>query len=648
MKANCLLNCFSLWPALLLTGTLLPLGLARAQGPTSLPASAAAPLPIPRNLQPAYDAGTRALDGQPGPKYWQNTAAYTIAVAFDPATRRVSGTVEIDYQNNSPDSLRALVFKLYPNLYQKGAPRDRRFAPTDVGDGVTLDRLSIGGAAVNLTKLRPDNTNLVVPAPRAIGSKTTVRVSLAYSYVLNQGSHQRTGEVAPGAAFIAYFFPRIAVYDDVAGWNRTPYTGGPEFYHDFCTFDVAVTVPRNVVVWATGDLTNADAVLTKKVVKRLREAETKDGYVTVASADECRNGEVTAPSATNTWRFRATDVTDFVFATSDHYTWQATSLIVDPATGRRTRVDAAYDPKHKDFEEVIRFARRTVEAMSYTFPKWPYPYAHETVFDGLDQMEYPMMVNDNPEENRDDAITLTDHEIFHTMFPFYMGINETQYGWMDEGWATIGEWLISPLIEPKLTDDYGIQPYTRLAGAEFDLPVMTLTTQLGTGPAVGLNSYFKPAFAYLYLKDMLGEEGFTKALHHYIRTWHGKHPLPLDFFTAMNAGAGQNLNWYWRRWFYEGGVPDLAIATVTLGVGGQDGTVRVEAHGAKPVPIDLTITYADGGTRTVHRTAAVWADGATAVDVPIPTRMLGIKSIKLGSFYTPDVNAKDNVWEAGR
>ncbi|MGD4459225.1 hypothetical protein QT695_22470, partial [Xanthomonas citri pv. citri] len=128
--------------------------------------------------------------------------------------------------------------------------------------------------------------------------------------------------------------------------------------------------------------------------------------------------DATAPNAYNTWHFDARDVTDFAFATADQYVWESTSLVVDRATKRRTRVDAVYNAKHDDFEEVALFGRKTVEAMSYTFPKWPYPYSHETVFDGLDQMEYPMMVNDNPTHTREEGITLTDHEIFHTMFPF--------------------------------------------------------------------------------------------------------------------------------------------------------------------------------------------------------------------------------------
>ena len=607
----------------------------------SLPALAQRPLPLPRNFQPLFEKGTRAETGLPGPRYWQNTADYDLAVNFDPATRRVSGTVDIKYINNSPDSLRQIWFKLYPNLYQKGAPRSRAIAPEDVSEGVKIFSLNINGETFDVSKLAPDATNLPVPLRRALKAHQIATVRATYAYTLNKGSHQRTGEIEPGAAFVAYFFPRIAVYDDLDGWNRVPYTGDQEFYNDFCNFRAAVTVPKNFVVWATGDLTNADQVLTPKYVQRLREAGQKDAVVAIISAEDAKRRDITTPNAQNTWRFEAKNVTDFVFATADHYVWQSTSLVVDPATQRRTRVDAVYNPKHKDYEEVIDFSRKTVEAMSYNFPKWPFPYAHETVFDGLDQMEYPMMVNDNPTETRDDAITLTDHEIFHTMFPFYLGINETKYGWMDEGWATIGEWLISGIIDPKLDDDYGIARYAQYAATENDLPITTLSTQQ-TGLPFFLNSYPKPGLGYLYVKDMLGDKLFTQALHTYITNWNGKHPLPYDFFNSMNAGANRNLNWFWQRWFFDGGYPDLAIARVTKSAAGYD--IQVQAKGTKPVPVDLTITLADNTTQKIHRSIAVWETGANSVSISLPTKQL-VKRITLGSTLVPDSYPKDNVWE---
>ena len=560
---------------------------------------------------------------------------------FDPGTRRVSGTVDIRYVNNSPDSLRQIWFKLYPNLYQKGAPRSKAFAPEDVGEGVKIFNLSINGETFDVSKLAPDATNLPVPLHRALKAHQVATVRVAYAYTLNKGSHQRTGEIEPGADFVAYFFPRIAVYDDLDGWNRVPYTGDQEFYNDFVNFKAAVTVPKNFVVWATGDLTNAAEVLAPKYAQRLREAGQQDAVVSIIGEDDAKRRDITAQTDQNTWRFEAKNVTDFVFATADHYVWQSTSLVVDPATSRRTRVDAVYNPTHADYREVINFSRKTVEAMSYTFPRWPFPYAHETVFDGLDQMEYPMMVNDNPTATREDAITLTDHEIFHTMFPFYMGINETKYGWMDEGWATIGEWLISGIIDPKLDDDYGIARYAQYAATESDLPITTLSTQQ-TGMSFFLNSYPKPGLGYLYIKDMLGDKLFTQALHTYITNWNGKHPLPYDFFNSMNAGANRNLNWFWQRWFFDSGYPDLAIARVTKSTAGYD--VQVQAKGTKPVPVDLTITFADNTTQKIHRTIAVWETGANSVTVPVPTKQ-PVKRVTLGSTLVPDSYPKDNVWE---
>ena len=606
-----------------------------------LTARAQPTLPVPRNLRATYVKGTRAESGLPGPNYWQNTADYDLSVSFDPTTRRVAGTVVIHYQNNSPDSLRQLWFKLYPNIYQKGAPRNRAFAPEDVNEGMNISALTINGDGFDVRKLAPEATNLTVPLRRAIGAHRAATVQVSYSYILNKDSHHRTGEVEPGAAFVAYFFPRIAVYDDIDGWNRTPYTGDQEFYNDFCNFTAAVTVPKDFVVWATGDLKNTAQVLTPKYTQRLQDAERQDAVADIINAADAKRRDVTAPNTTNTWRFEARNVTDFVFATSDHYVWQSTSLVVDPATQRRTRVDAVYNPKHKDFEEVIDFSRKTVEAMSYTFPKWPFPYAHETVFDGLDQMEYPMMVNDNPTATREDAITLTDHEIFHTMFPFYLGINETKYGWMDEGWATIGEWLISSLIDPKLDDDYGVARYAQHADTENDAPIVTLSTQLN-GLPVFLNSYPKPGMGYLYVKDLLGDELFTKALHTYIRQWNGKHPMPYDFFNSMNGGAGRNLNWFWQRWFFDGGYPDLAIAGVTKTGPGYD--IVVQARGSKPVPVDLAITFANNSTQKLHRTIGVWETGATSVTIPVPTKQ-ALKRVTLGSTLVPDSFPADNVWE---
>jgi hypothetical protein len=601
-------------------------------------AFAQATLPVPVNLQETYTKGTRTLNGAPGKNYWQNKADYLVKVNFDPKSRNLEGTVAIDYINNSPDTLKEIEFKLYPNLFKKGSVRNMAVSDTDITDGVKIERLSINQQNQDEKQWAIVGTNMTVKTlPVAPGQK--IHFDLAYTYTLNKGSHIRTGQVDSGAFFVAYFFPRIAVYDDIDGWNENHYRGTEEFYNDFCHFNAEITVPPDYEVWATGNLKNPDQVYNDKIAKRLTDAGFSDKVTDIITPADLKAGGITK---SNTWKFEADSVTDMVFATSNHYLWKASSLIVDPKTGRRTRVDAVFNPNHKGYFEVINYARKTVEAMSYKFVKWPYPYPHETVFDGLDQMEYPMMVNDAPYEKTDDDIELTDHEIYHTMFPFYMGINETKYGWMDEGWATLGEWTISPMIDPKIVDLYAIAAYEGDAGKEDDLPVMTLTMQLSTASAYLTNCYPKPALGYLYVKDMLGDELFTKAMHYYIAQWHGKHPMPFDFFNCINTGSGINLNWFWKSWFFDRGAPDLAITKVSALK--KQYTVIVTNIGTKPVPIDLTLSYRDGTTKLIHQSIAAWKNGNKTYTLNF-TSAKKVQSIVLGTGYDVDVNKSDNVWE---
>jgi hypothetical protein len=596
------------------------------------------PLPVPLNIEQAIRKGSRTADGLPGKNYWQNGADYTIRVRFNSDTRLVSGTEYIVYTNHSPDTLKQLLFKLYPNVYQKGAIRSFPIKPADLSDGVSVTNLMINQTSHPVDK-QPAGTNWRVPfSPILPGD--SVRVSLDFSYTLNMGSHNRTGAIDSSAFFIAYFFPRIAVYDDIDGWNNYPYIGSEEFYNDFCHFNVEITVPGDYMVWATGDLKNKREVLSPKYIDRLAASETSNGLVKIIDSADLAAKDIPNKNALNTWKFEAGNVTDFVFALSNHYLWYATSVEVDKTSKRRTRVDVAFNPAHKDYFDVIHYARKTVDGMSYQFPKWPFPYPHETVIDGLDQMEYPMMVNDNPLKDHEEEIELTDHEIFHTMFPFYMGINETKYAFMDEGWATIGEWILSPLIDTSIRDNYGMEAYNRTGGKESDLPITNLSTQV-TGDAYYLNSYPKPALGYLYVKDMLGDAAFLGGLHQYIRQWNGKHPMPLDFFYSMNTGSGKNLNWFWKRWFYDGGYPDLAIASVKNT--GNEWQVTVENIGTKPLPVELTIFFQDGSTQKIHRDISCWEKENKTVLLTFNASKK-VTRISLGGLYVPDVNKKDNEW----
>ena len=603
----------------------------------SLCSAAQVKLPVDAVFQKAYSKHTRDTSGRPSPNYWQNKSEYSIKVNFDPQTRLLIGHVDVTYTNNSPDTLRQVWFKLYPNLYKKGTPRKSKIAEADLGAGVSIRRISADRKTISEFKI--DGTNMMVDVP-PIFPQGKMTFSIDYNYTLNKGSHIRTGQVDDGSYFIAYFFPRIAVYDDVDGWNKYPYIGAEEFYNDFDNFKTEITVPKNFSVWATGDLVNPKEVYRPQIVGKLKLAEQVDSVVNVITDNELKNHLVTIQKDANIFKFEAKNVTDFAFALSDHYLWKSTSVAVDSVTKRRTRVDAAFNPKHKDYFKVVDFARKTVHAMSYVFPKWPFPYQHETIFDGLDQMEYPMMVNDNPVENRTDAITLTDHEIFHTMFPFYMGINETKYGWMDEGWATIGEWTISPMIDSTIVDEYGIDATASSSGTKNDTPIMTLTSDLA-GSGSFTNSYPKPGLGYLYVKDYLGEAKFNVALHNYITNWQGKHPMPYDFFYSMNTGAGENLNWFWKSWFFDDGVTDMAIAGVEKTVDGY--AITVDNKSLKPMPVDLALEFENGEKGKLHLSIGVWKGDITQTTTVIFTTKK-LKKVILGSTYVPDKNKGDNIF----
>jgi hypothetical protein len=305
-------------------------------------------LPVPANHKKAYSKGMRTADGRPGKNYWQNAGAYDIDINFNPSTRLIKGTETIVYTNNSPDTLGKIVFRLYPNLYKKGAQRLMSIDQADLTDGMKVEKIILNNEILGEERLRVDGTVMTVRNTQVLPGQS-VTFTITFNYQLNKGSHIRTGEVTDGAYFIAYFFPRIAVYDDTDGWNTLPYLGTQEFYNDFCNFKLAVTVPVNYMVWATGDLKNCSEVFTEKYCSRIKAAETGDGIVNVIDTNDLKAGNITTPNASNTWRYQADNVTDMAIGISNHYIWQSSSLVVDKKTGRRTRVDAVFNPVHKDY-----------------------------------------------------------------------------------------------------------------------------------------------------------------------------------------------------------------------------------------------------------------------------------------------------------
>jgi len=608
---------------------------------------------IPRDIVKAYEKGTRSYDGKPGNNYWINHADYKIQAEVFPKDRIVKGTEQITYYNESPDTLRQLSFRLYQDIMKKGNSRDERISPNDETDGVKIDTIIVNGKGIELRsneKFRGSTfrtaTNLYLRnLPQVIAPKKSLSIVVAWSVVIPKETRIRMGAYNDSTLYVAYWYPQVAVYDDVEGWDRVDYGGSVEFYNDFNNFDLEITVPKNYLVWGTGVYKNLKDVVKPEIYERYKEALESDGVIRIVNDEDLKKG-ATLGGEKVVWKLKAEHVPDVSFATSSGYIWDGISAVVD-ANGRRVLTDAVYQSKIKAFEDVAAFAKQTVETLSTKLPGVPFPYPKITIFNGEQSygggMEIPMMCNNGAYPNKAGQAGVTMHEIAHTYFPFYMGINERKYAWMDEGWATFftSEQLQNLMPEAdELTGN--IIGIGRMMGVEGDLPAITPSVIARGGQLLGFTSYTKASIAYHLLKDALGDELFKKCLQEYINRWNGKHPLPWDFFFTFNDVAKENLSWFWNPWFFDRGYPDIAVKNVKVKSGNAE--IIVEKIGNVPVPIDLKITFRDSTTENVYRNTASWKTGNKEVKINFKTKK-EIQKVELNTKTVPDANDKNNVFE---
>jgi len=371
---------------------------------------------MPRAVQHAYHKGTRSPDGKPGGAYWQNRGRYNIAITALPPDRTIRGSEQITYANNSPDTLRNLVVRLFLNIHKPGAPRGFGATEDYLTSGVHIDSLAVNGTPtpweVNERRYTTQSLKLATP----LLPHDSVHLSFKWHYDISKRSG-REGMIDSTTWFLAYFYPRVAVYDDYNGWDTMDFTDVQEFYSDFNDYDVSITVPANYVVWGTGTLLNAADVLQPTYLQRLTQSMSADQTINVATSAEMAAKAVTTQSPMNTWRFRAVDIPDMTFNLSDHYVWDAASVVVDESTHRRASVQAAYKDSAADFHHMVQFGRHSLDWLSRNWPGVPYPYEKTTVVQGFAGMEYPMMVNDESYADTVFSRFVVEHEIAHTFFP---------------------------------------------------------------------------------------------------------------------------------------------------------------------------------------------------------------------------------------
>ncbi len=435
------------------------------------------------------------------------------------------------------------------------------------------------GAICNVDSLaeRWSTTTLVrvrLGTPIAAGGTGTLEVSWAFKVpVIPEGQRgDRMGAWGNRLFQQAQWYPRVANYDDLRGWDRDPYLGSSEFYNNFGTFDVRIDVPAGWLVGATGQLVNAGEVLTPPVLERLGRVTESDSQIVIVGPGRARAGTSTVAGSRLVWHFIADSVADFAWAASNEYVWDATRATI-PGRGP-IPIYLLYLPESSGYKQTGAMARHALEFYSTLW--MPYAWPVFTQVDGPEGgMEYPMLTMSGP------GFGVTDHEIGHQWWPMMVGVNETWYGWMDEGFNSYMNILSGAAFQMKPASLDGVgQRYGNFSGNEVETNMMTDANY--DGPLYGFTTYMKAPMMLSMLGAIVGDSNVTRAMANYAKTWRFKHPSPWDFMFAMNREFQMDLGWFWYYWLFTTESSDGSIASVTNS-GGKT-YVTVKQDGEMPSP----------------------------------------------------------------
>ena len=587
----------------------------------------------------------RSGSGAPGPDYWQQRADYTIAATLDTTQRRVSGSVTIRYTNNSPDTLRFVWLQLDQNLYRSGSkgsavfPADSRWGVRGFEGGYDLSAVEVNGRSASVhvddTMGRIDLDQAIAPK----GGKATITMNFAFK-VPDHGS-DRMGR--DGTLYeVAQWYPRMAVYDDIRGWNTDPYIGQGEFYLEYGDIDFAVTAPAGYTIAASGVLLNPTDVLDASQRERLARAAHSAAVVPIVTAGEAR---AVATTGTKTWRFRAQNVRDVAWAGAPDFRWDA----VD-ADGVLAQSYYQAAKAGKAWEQGAEQTAWTIRNYSGLFFKYPYPQA-TSVAGPVGGMEYPMFVMvhyGNPLDDPKSIFGTVNHEHGHEWFPMIVGSNERRYAWQDEGFNTYINAFANERRYPGTTTYAGlVANWKQVVDNGLDAPLMTPPDHID-GRALGAIGYRKPGAVLLALRDnVVGRESFDRAFREYIRRWAFKHPSPGDFFRTVENVSGQDLGWYWRSFFYGTDLLDIGIDNLTMRQqeGQNYAVIALHRNSSVPFPVRMRLRFADNSTQDVSLPVDIWArSNRYEAVIAVKAAVTGARLWPDG--VVPDWNAANDVWGA--
>jgi hypothetical protein len=587
---------------------------------------------------------------------------YDIDARLDPASGLLSGAETITFHNRSPMDLPVLALFLHQNLHSEGVARAR---PAEITGGIQLQRVKAQGedlfpAQTLMTAgYAVDGGVMFVRPPTTVPAGESVELEIEWSFTVPQTAG-RMGHSNREMYLLAYWFPKIGVFDDLRGWDAEPYKGA-EFYEGYGDYRVSLTVPNSWTVMATGDLQNAEEVLTAQTRERMAAALQADTMVQIATREDRDNGMVTQTSETGalTYRFEAENVRDFTWTTSSVQLWTGTSSLVPDRDGDGVDDRVAIHSFWREYRaplwsEQALYAKHSIEFESrYTGLSYPWP--HMTSVEGDDiiggGMEFPMFTLMGSYEGRGafNLYSVTAHELAHNWVPMIVGANEKRHAWIDEGATSFLENQTEPDYWPDIEnqDSADFEAYLQLARAEMEESMMTHHDYYEPGPAGGVASYSKPASLMVTLRNLLGEDVFMEAYQSFIRDWAFKHPSPWDFFNTFERVSGQDLDWFWNSWYYETWALDQAVESVRTD--GDETVVTIADRGFVPMPANVRITTREG--RVLEREVPVthWLSGELSAEIRIPASAGEVARVEIDpDWQFPDKDRSNNVWERGQ
>jgi hypothetical protein len=632
---------------------------APAAGPAAAATTAAretSAIPAGLRIQPseaftsALGRGTRTANGKPGPRYWQQYARYRLEAELQPTTKRLTGRGSVTYFNRSPDTLPEIYIQVYNNLFEPDAKRNQQ---TPKLGGVEFERVAVAGRAMSAVAKQGepgysiDGTVMQIRLPSPLLPGDSLSMDFAWQFRVPSETAPRGGQDSE-VWYISYWYPQLAVYDDINGWQTDQYLGQAEFYMGYADYDVTLTLPTGWLVGATGTLRNPTEVLSSRVLARLDSARGSQTVVRVVTEQDRIDSAATMRGTGGrlTWHYTAANVRDFAWGASPRYLWDA----VGASTGAGTvEIDAFYRPEGRRsyWDEAARYGRHSIEFYSKLL--WPYPYPHMTAMDGpvgCGGMEYPMMTCIGGQWDSLSMQEVVTHEIGHMWFPMMVGSDEKRYTWMDEGLTQYLQSQSIPDFYKSIDDEeQNRKYYLQASQAGLEEPLMKYGDRYYNEVAFGVAGYYKPATVLVALREVLGRRTFEKAMQEYGRRWMNKHPTPFDFFNTIEDVSGRDLDWFWKTWFYETWQLDQAIGGVVTE--GDSTRITIVNREKALMPVILAVGREGGKADTLTVPVEQWFGDRKEVTVAVPATPKVVRVELDPAHDFPDVNRGNGSWPRG-